>query len=54
LREKKFGKLYQVTNTRALVWTADRRIQMDGGLWKGTIKRIKRVIGLKTEDRTDL
>lgn len=54
LREKKFGKLYQVTNTKALVWTADRRIQMDGGLWKGTLKRIKRVLGIKTEARTDL
>ncbi|MCX6205407.1 MAG: glycosyltransferase family 2 protein [Bacteroidetes bacterium] len=54
LREKKFGILYQVTNTKALVWTADRRIQMDGGLWKGILKRIKRVIGIKTEERTDL
>ncbi|MXV16164.1 glycosyltransferase family 2 protein [Hufsiella ginkgonis] len=46
LREK-FGKLYQVSATRALVWTTDRRIQMDGGLWKGTAKRMKRMLGLE-------
>ncbi len=46
LREKGFGKLHYVTNISALVWTTDRRIQIDGGLWKGTIKRIKRMIGL--------
>ncbi|MBC7904503.1 MAG: glycosyltransferase family 2 protein [Gemmatimonadaceae bacterium] len=44
LRNKGFGKLYYVTNIRALVWTTDRRIQMDGGLLKGFLKRIKRVI----------
>jgi glycosyltransferase involved in cell wall biosynthesis len=54
LREKKFGKLYQVTTTKALVWTADRRIQMDGGLWQGSIKRIKRMLGMTIEERTDL
>ncbi len=54
LREKKFGKLYQVTTTKALVWTADRRIQMDGGLWFGSIKRIKRMLGMTIEGRTDL
>ena len=35
-------KLYQVTNPNAIVWTSDRRIQIDGGLVKGTIKRLKR------------
>jgi len=45
LREKGFGKLYYVTNINALVWTTDRRIQIDGGLWKGTWKRLKRMIG---------
>lgn len=45
LREKGFGKLYYVTNIKALVWTTDRRIQIDGGLWKGTWKRLKRMIG---------
>lgn len=45
LREKGFGKLYYVTNITALVWTTDRRIQIDGGILKGTMKRIKRIIG---------
>ena len=44
LRNKGFGKLYYVTNMKALVWTTDRRIQIDGGLWKGFVKRIMRVI----------
>ncbi len=44
LRNKGFGKLYYVTNTKALVWTTDRRIQIDGGLWKGFLKRIKRML----------
>jgi glycosyltransferase involved in cell wall biosynthesis len=34
--------LYHVANPKAIVWTSDRRIQIDGGLWKGTIKRLKR------------
>jgi hypothetical protein len=42
LRDKGFGKLHYTPD--ALVWTTDRRIQIDGGLWKGTIKRIKRFI----------
>jgi glycosyltransferase involved in cell wall biosynthesis len=46
LREKGYGKLFYVSAISALVWTTDRRIQIDGGLWKGTIKRIKRLIGL--------
>lgn len=46
LREKGYGKLFYVTNIKALVWTTDRRIQIDGGLLKGTIKRLKRMIGL--------
>lgn len=54
LRDRKFGILYQVKNRKALVWTADRRIQMDGGIWKGTIKRIKRMLGLTIEGRNDL
>ena len=29
---------------KALVWTTDRRIQIDGGLWKGFVKRIMRII----------
>ena len=54
LRENKFGTLYHVKKTNAIVWTADRRIQMDGGLLKGIIKRIKRLFGFSTEARTDL
>jgi glycosyltransferase involved in cell wall biosynthesis len=44
LREKGFGKIQYITNTRALVWTTDRRIQQDGGLVKGFIKRVKRIV----------
>ena len=40
LRNKGFGKLYPVYS--AIVWTTDRRLQIDGGLVKGIIKRIKR------------
>ena len=49
LREKGFGKLHYVTNPKALVWTTDRRIQLDGGLVKGIIKRVKRVVFGKAE-----
>ena len=44
LRNKGFGKLYYVTSLKALVWTTDRRIQTDGGLWKGFVKRVKRIV----------
>ena len=40
LRNKGFGKLYYAR--KALVWTTDRRIQIDGGLWPAMLKRIKR------------
>ncbi|HAI82968.1 MAG TPA: glycosyl transferase family 2 [Chitinophagaceae bacterium] len=43
LRNKGFGKLHQVSHTKALVWTTDRRLQIDGGLYKATWRRIKRV-----------
>lgn len=46
LRERGYGKLHYVTAISALVWTTDRRIQIDGGLTKGTIKRFKRLIGM--------
>ena len=45
LKEKGFGDLYRVTSPKAIVWTTDRRIQIDGGLWKATFKRLKRVFG---------
>jgi glycosyltransferase involved in cell wall biosynthesis len=43
LKGKGFGDMYRVNEPRAIVWTTDRRIQIDGGLWKGTLKRLKRV-----------
>lgn len=43
LRNKGFGKLHYVTNIKALVWTSDRRIGMDGGLIKGIIKRVNKL-----------
>jgi len=43
LREKGYGKLHYVTAPNAMVWTTDRRIQLDGGFVKGTIMRIKRL-----------
>jgi glycosyltransferase involved in cell wall biosynthesis len=42
LRERGFGKLCYVK--KALVWTTDRRIHIDGGLWAGTIKRLNRIV----------
>ncbi len=35
-------KLYEVKDHEALVWTSDRRIQLDGGLRRAIFKRIKR------------
>ena len=43
LRDQGFGKLFYVTNPKALVWTSDRRIQIDGGILKALIKRITRI-----------
>lgn len=44
LRDKGFGKIQYISSTKALVWTTDRRIQQDGGLVKGFIKRVKRIL----------
>ena len=44
LREKGFGRLHLVKNIPALVWTTDRRIQLDGGLVKGIWKRLTRTL----------
>lgn len=44
LTEKGFGKLHYVTHINALVWTTDRRLQIDGGFWKALQKRVKRVV----------
>lgn len=49
LRDKGLGKLHYVTSAKALVWTTDRRIQLDGGLLKGITKRVKRVVFGKAE-----
>lgn len=46
LNKNGFGKLYQVTSPKAIVWTTDRRIQIDGGLIKGTLKRVKRILNI--------
>jgi glycosyltransferase involved in cell wall biosynthesis len=46
LRDQGYGRLEYITHPAALVWTTDRRIQLDGGLWKGIFKRMKRMIGL--------
>jgi len=44
LRDKGFGRLHYVTRPKALVWTTDRRLHIDGGLWKAFKNRVKRVI----------
>ncbi|PTS91701.1 glycosyl transferase family 2 [Pedobacter sp. HMWF019] len=46
LRKEGYGRLHCVTDPKALVWTTDRRIQMDGGIIKGGIKRFKRLFNL--------
>ena len=43
LTGKGFGKMYRVSKSSAVVWTTDRRLQIDGGLWKAIGKRLKRV-----------
>ncbi len=44
LRDKGYGKLHYVTNEKARVWTDDRRIIIDGGLWNALYLRIKRTL----------
>ncbi|MEJ7768032.1 MAG: glycosyltransferase family 2 protein [Chitinophagaceae bacterium] len=39
-------QLFKIMDPRALVWTSDRRIQIDGGLLKGIIIRCKRHLGI--------
>lgn len=46
LSEKGFGEIYRVKNSNAIVWTTDRRIQIDGGISKAIIKRLKRVFNI--------
>lgn len=47
LRKQGFGSLHCVKNPKALVWTTDRRIQIDGGIIKGSIIRFKRLFNFK-------
>ena len=54
LRDKGFGRLFRVTDPRAMVWTSDRRILRDGGLKKGILKRLNRVILNKHETHEGL
>ncbi|MDB5111776.1 MAG: hypothetical protein JWR67_2890 [Mucilaginibacter sp.] len=49
LTQKGFGKMYRVSNSKAIVWTTDRRIQLDGGLWKAVVKRLKRLFNINTK-----
>ncbi len=44
LRNKGFGRLHCVTSRKTLVWTTDRRIQLDGGLFKAILKRANRIL----------
>ncbi|MBB2148418.1 glycosyltransferase [Pedobacter gandavensis] len=37
----KFGKLHKVTENRALVWTSDRRLMEQGGLFKAFLSRVR-------------
>lgn len=55
LREKGFGDLFYVRNIKALVWTTDRRIQLDGGFGKAVWNRVMQFIFRKQGvERTDL
>lgn len=56
LRNKGFGRLQYVTKINALVWTTDRRIEMEGGFLKGVKKRILKFIFPQSfvQVRTDL
>lgn len=42
LRDRDFGKLHWVTDINHVVWTTDRRLLIDGGLWKATLKRFRK------------
>lgn len=56
LRNAGYGRLHYVTAIKALVWTADRRIQMDGGFVKGLTLRVRKFFLPKSfvQVRTDL
>jgi len=46
LRNGGHGRLYEIRVKSARVWTTDRRIQIDGGLIKGSYLRFKRTLKL--------
>jgi len=46
LRNGNFGRLHLVKDPEALVWTKDRRLQIDGGMAKATAIRIKRLLNV--------
>ncbi len=56
LRDAGFGKLHYVTDAKALVWTTDRRLQIEGGFIKGLMIRFKKYLfpGSFVQVRTDL
>lgn len=54
LRNKGFGKLHCVPASKSLVWTTDRRIILDGGIWQATFKRVKRVLGGEVKETRNL
>ena len=39
LREAGYGRLHWVTKKSSIVWTGDRRIIVDGGIYKSTFDR---------------
>lgn len=42
LRDSFRKRLYHVTHPKAIVWTTDRRLQFDGGIYQAFVKRVKR------------
>ncbi|MCW3081249.1 glycosyltransferase family 2 protein [Segetibacter sp.] len=56
LRDKGFGKLKSISAANTLVWTTDRRIQLEGGFLTGVSKRVKKILFPRrfSEVRTDL
>jgi glycosyltransferase involved in cell wall biosynthesis len=46
LRNRFNKKLYHVSSSNATVWTTDRRLQIDGGLVKATMLRLKKHLRL--------
>jgi glycosyltransferase involved in cell wall biosynthesis len=47
LFKRGFGDIFRVKDPKAIVWTTDRRIQIDGGLWQAIFKRLNRVLNIR-------